>query len=110
MNKTEDEIFADAMKAWDKYKRKRALKALFETKSFAAELYDYNFIVRCFMWVKCLICLLLNRTGGSYLDPHTVCILAYDESQCIESTNWDACWVSSKLFSGWQVCLCSDGT
>jgi hypothetical protein len=106
----EQEEFNQAMDEWEKYKRKRALKALFERSSIAFEITDYNYLIRVFCWLKTLICLLLNRTYGSYLDRNKFCILAYNESSGYESQNWDACWVSPYLFKDWNVCLASDGT
>jgi len=104
------EDYSDAYKAMYDYQVKRAKKALFEKHSIDSEIKDYNIFIRSFCWVKTFICLLLKRTGGSYLDKHTVCILSYDESSGYESQSWDAVWVSTKLFSGWHVCLASDGT
>lgn len=108
--KEEERNFHNAMKAMDKYKRKRALKALFEKKSISSEITDYNYFVRIFCWLKTLMCLALNRTNGSYLDSNKFCILAYDECSGYESMSWDACWVSAYLLKDWNVCLASDGT
>lgn len=102
--------FARVMEGWDEIKRKRALKALFERDSIGCEITDFNYVVRAFCWLKTLICLLLNRTNGSYLDSNKFCVLAYDERSCYDSTDWDACWVSPYLFKDWNVCLASDGT
>lgn len=110
MKETEKQQFAEAMDAWEKYKRARAIKALFERDSISHEITEYNYIIRAFCWVKTLICLLLNQTYGSYLDTNKFCILAYDEFQGMESQSWDACWVSPYLFKDWNVCLASDGT
>lgn len=109
MTKPTDEFY-EAMDSWEKCKRKRALKALFEKDSISFDITDYKKPVRVFIWIKTLICLLLNRTNGSYMDSNYFCVLSYDERQGYESTSWDACWISPKLFSGWNVCLASDGT
>lgn len=102
-----EQQFADAMKSWDKHKRKRALEALFENDSIGYEIKEYKLPVR---WFKTWICLLLDRTNGSYLDRNKFCILSYDESSGYESQSWDACWVSPYLFKDWNVCLACDGT
>lgn len=115
MSKEEEEKmqidFAEAMYGYEEYRRKRAIKALFQKSSWSVyDLSDYNYVVRIFSWIKTLICLLLKRTGGSYLHKHYFCILAYDKCQGYEGTSWEAVFISPKLFSGWQVCVCSDGT
>lgn len=93
-----EQQFADAMESWDRYKRKRALKALFEKDSIGWEIKEYELPVRWFCLFKTWVCLLLNRTNGSYLDRNKFCVLAYDESSGYESQSWDACWVSPYLF------------
>lgn len=107
---TEQEIYKQAHDDYEEYRRTRALKALFEKSSFDLDLKDFNYLLMFFYWMKTLICLLLKRTNGTYLDPHTFCILSYDESHGYESMSWESVWVSTKLFSGWQVCIASDGT
>ncbi len=109
LNKERETRLEEAMKAWYEHKRKRALKALFENDSISHDITDYNYMQRAFCWLKTLICLLLDRTNGSYMDSNKFCILAYDESQGYESTSWDACWVSPCVFKDWNVCLASDG-
>lgn len=100
----------EGLKAWDEHQRKRAIKNLFKKDSWGSDLSSYNYFVRCWSWLKTFICLCLKNTKGSYLDDNTFCILSYDETQNMESTSWEAVWVSPKLFSGWQVCVGSDGT
>jgi len=109
---TEEEIkddFLRSMDAWDKHKRKRALRALFEKDSIDYSITDFKYHIRVFCWLKTLICLLLNRTKGSYLDDDKFCILSYDESSCGESIGWETCWVSHCIVKDWNVCLTSDG-
>ena len=111
MKKIEQEQeYINILLEWDEYRRKRALKALFEKGSIGFELEDFNYAVRAFCWIKTLICLLLKRTNGSYLDNNKFCILAYDEYQGYESIDWEACWVSPYFFKDWNVCIGSDGT
>lgn len=110
MTEEQQEEFNQAMTAWDEVKRKRALKALFEKSSISYDITDYNYMQRIFCWLKTLICLLLDRTGGSYMDSNKFCILSYDERSECEGSSWDACWVSPYLFKDWNVCLASDGT
>ncbi len=110
MNEQRQKEFEEAMNAWEKHKRKRALCALFEQDSISCDITDHNYFIRAFCWIKTLICLLLDRTNGDYLDDNKFCILSYDESQGFESTSWDACWVSAYFFKDWNVCLASDGT
>ena len=110
MTEKEQQEFDRATDTWQKYKRIRALKALFEKDSISCDITDYNHMKRVFCWLKTLICLLLYRTNGSYMDDNKFCILSYDETQGYESLNWDACWVSPSLFKDWNVCLASDGT
>ena len=110
MTEKEQQEFNRAMDAWEKHKRTRALKALFEKDSISCDITDYNYMQRAFCWLKTLICLLLDRTNGSYMDSNKFCVLSYDERQEYESTSWDACWVSPYLFKDWNVCLASDGT
>lgn len=110
LNEYDNPDFKRAMDDYEEARRKRAIKALFERDAIAWEAEDFNNITRAFCWLKTLICLLLKRTRGSYLSPNSFCILAYDEYRGYESYNWEAVWVSSKLFSGWQVCIGSDGT
>lgn len=113
MESTEEERqqeFSRAMEAWDEIKRKRAIKALFQRSGISCDITDYNYFIRAFCWIKTLICLLLDRTNGSYMDSNKFCILSYDERHNLESIDWDACWVSPYLFKDWNVCLASDGT
>ena len=105
----EQEEYNQAMDVWDEVKRRRALKALFEKDSISFDITDYKYIIQWFCWLKTLICLLLNRTNGSYLDSDKFCILSYDEAQGYESQYWDACWISPYFFKDWNVCLASDG-
>ena len=106
----ETKIFNKAMADYEKYKRSRALKALFEKEARGDVREDYGYARYVFCWLKTLICLLLNRTGGSYMDNNKFCIIAYDERYGMEGSSWDACWVSPYLFRDWNVCLASDGT
>lgn len=110
---TEEEIekdFLECMKGYEKFKRKRAIKALFNKEDISSEIKDFNYIIRIFCWLKTLICLILNRNNGSYLDTHKFCILSYDESQGYESSTWEAVWVSPCLFEDWNICIATDGT
>lgn len=102
--------YGNSLEQIERYKRKRALRALFEKNSIGYEITDFKISMRVFLWIKCLICLFLNRTNGSYLDACYFCILSYDSRQCLECESWDACWIGYKIFSDWQVCLASDGT
>lgn len=110
MTDKEKEEFYEAMDLYEDSRRKRAIKALFERDSISLDIQDFNYAMRCFLWLKTLICLLLKRTKGSYLDKHTLCILAYDERSGYESQSWEAVWTCYDIFSGWQVCVGSDGT
>ncbi len=107
----EQRIFNEAMYSYEKYKRTRALKALFEKHSYGGSSFeDYNYFMRAFIWTKILLCLLLDRTMGSYMDSNTYCFLAYDERHDECGSSWDAVWISTKIFSSWQVCVGTDGT
>lgn len=111
MSKEEDEIFHQAMSDWDEYKRHRALKALFQKGTRGCDVRHLNCVGRAFFWFKTLICLLLNRTNGSYLDVNSIYILAYDECSGGEGgSSWDGVWVGDKIFSKWEVCISCDGT
>jgi uncharacterized protein involved in tellurium resistance len=110
MTEKEKLEWSQAMDSWEKHKKTRALKALFEKDSIDYDLGNFNYLLRVFCWFKTLICLLFNRTNGSYLDRNKFCILSYDESSGGEYQSWDACWVSPYLFKDWNVCLASDGT
>lgn len=110
MTEEEQKQFNDAIYDYEEYKRERAIKALFEKESISYELKDFNVFIRAFCWLKTLICLVLKRTNGSYLDYDKFCILTYDERYCMESQSWDACWISPYIFKDWNVCLASDGT
>lgn len=110
MTEKEEQEFSRAMESCEEYKRRRALRALFEKDSIGYDTSDYNYFIQFFCWAKTWICLLLNRTNGSYLDNNKFCVLAYDERATMEGQCWDACWVSPYLFKDWNVCLASDGT
>jgi len=102
--------FKSAMDAYEDARRKRAIKALFEKNSICFEIKDFNYVTRCWAWLKTLICLLLKRTNGSYLMPDYFNILSYDEYSGYESQSWEAVWISPKFLTGWQACVSSDGT
>ena len=104
----EDIIQADLY--WKEHQRKKAIKNLFIRDSIDYDINNYNFFKRCFLWVKALICLCLKRTSGSYLDLNSFCIVSYDQSFDMYGSSWEACWISSKYFKGWNVCLGTDGT
>lgn len=107
----ESEDFKNAMISVQKYERRRALKACFQKSSWDYELTDYNRFIRCWIWLKTLLCILFNRTGGSYLNTGSCCVLSYDSWSGYENQNWSAVWVNSpKFFTGWQVHIGSDGT
>lgn len=112
MNLTKKEIqqIKDAELAVDEYKRKEAIKQLFVKDSIDYEINNFRFMRRKFLWFKTLICLLLKRTNASYLDKNYFCFLSYNETADMCGSSWDACWISSDVFSGWNVCIGSDGT
>lgn len=90
--------------------RKQALKELFKRDGIDYDLMNFKFHKRCFLWIKTLFCLLLKRTGASYLDSNSFCVLSFNEGGDVFGQHWDAVWISSDLFKGWRVCLGSDGT
>ncbi len=99
------------LEGYDEFKRKRALKNCFKKSSWNIELTDFNRFIRCWCWLKTVICLLARRTKGSYLNTGGVCVLSYDWVQNYESQDWSAVWLTSpKLFKGWSVYIGSDGT
>lgn len=99
-----------AYKALQEAKRIRALEALFEKDTKSFELEDFNFAMRLFCLFKTWVCLKLKRTQGSYLEPNSFCILAYDETSCMGSLSWSAVWVTPYLFKDWNVDVGEDGT
>lgn len=88
--------------------RDRALEMLFKKSNFGDD--DSNWFVNCFLWVKCFICLALERMDGTHMNYDAACVMSYDESHYPGGTNWTSCWISTKLFSGWQVGIIADGT
>lgn len=92
-----------------KYERKHAIKNMFIKGNMAWELKDdFKFIPKWFYFIKCLICLYLNRCklpGYNY-----VMVIAYDEYSCYDSTSWQYVAVGSGLFRRWQVQIGTDGT
>lgn len=111
MTPEEQKQFDQAMRDYDEYRRERAIRALFERDTRGLDVKDFTMFIYGFCWIKTLICLLLRRTRGSYLDDdNMVNILAYDESNYPDGSSWEAVFVSTKLFSGWQVCISTDGT
>lgn len=108
---TEEEIH-EAFRYADQWRIQEAKKAMFKAQCEHWEVReDTSWLTRRFCWLKALVCLLMGRINGSYLDNNTLCIRYWNESSCGEyGSSWDALWVSTKLFSGWQVCVCTDGT
>lgn len=106
----ESKIYKEAHDSYFEYRRRRALKAVFEKDSYGDIRSDYNSFKWGLLWIKLLICLIFKKTSGSYLDKNSICILAYDESGYPDGMSWEAVWISDKIFSGWQVCIGSDGT
>lgn len=108
---TEQEQWVKAFSGMEDYHRERAIENMFIRKSLDCDMPDYNVVIRCWVWLKTFLCLVLNRTSGSYINSGSVNVLSYDWEQGYESQSWRSVWVDSpKLFSGWQVCLASDGT
>mgnify|MGYP000339057117 CR=1 FL=1 len=90
--------------------RKDSISQLFTKEGIDYDLIDFTIPKRCFLWLKTLVCLLLNRTGASYMDKNYFCILSFNERYDMCGSGWDACWISSDFFKGWRVCLGTDGT
>lgn len=113
MTDKEEKEFADAMNQWEEYKRKDAIKNLFKRSNYTEEYFELPFYTRWFCILKVLVCLVLKRTGGSYLDVNTICIIAYNEHASVggySGYDWDAVWVDFRFFRGWQVCIAGDGS
>lgn len=105
--------FSEGMMAWDEIRRKKAIKALFTKNGINDEFNDLRWFEKPFYWVKTLVCLLLKRTGGSYLNNNAFCIATWDEHpSCGEYSgyDWDSCWIEIGLFKNWRVCICSDSS
>jgi hypothetical protein len=100
--------FAESMREWEKFKKKRALKALFHKCDFNCEFTEKSKLVKVFYWLKTFICIVLNRTYGDYYNSLAIC--SYDEYQCYESLSWDCVWCNKGIFKNWQVCIGTDGT
>lgn len=98
--------------AWDKHRRKQAIKYLFNRKHLADDLFDYsNWWTVSFYWIKTLICLFFKRTNGTYLTGFQVVFWNVRES-CGEYSGqeWDAYWVEYGIFKNWNVCIMSDSS
>jgi len=112
MNLTKEEL--EAIKqgdlAWKEQQRKDAIKNIFTKEGIDYELGNYNFFKRCFLWLKALICLITKRTNASYLDKNSFCIISYNETYDMCGSSWQACWISSDYFKGWNICIGTDGT
>ena len=93
------------IKKYRRYIRKRAIKALFEKESLSYSLTDYNYFIQIFCWFKTFICLILNKTKGSYTDKNKFDILNYDEYKLYEGSVWSTIWVSPYYFKDWNVYL-----
>lgn len=103
-------IYTDAYN-WDQESiRKEGLRQLFKRDGIDYDLMDFKLPRRCFLWLKALICLLLKRTSASYFDKNSFCILSFNERFDMSGSGWDAVWISSDYFKGWNVCIGSDGT
>lgn len=90
--------------------RKESISQLFKREGIDYDLMDFSIPKRSFLWLKTLVCLLLKRTGASYMDKNSFCVLSFNEGYDICGSDWDACWISSDIFKGWRVCLGTDGT
>ena len=112
MELTKEEIneIKNADLAWTEHQRKEAIKQLFVKDSIDYDIENFRKSKRVFLWFKTLICLLLKRRNASYLDENSFCILSYNETNDMCGTSWEACWISSEYFNGWNVCIGNDGT
>lgn len=112
MTPQDEQSLIDGLNAWEEHKRRKAIKNMFKKKSFDDQFKDWNYVQRILYWVKTIICLLLKRTHGSYLN-NSVCVINWDfYPSCGEydGYNWTACWVEIGLFKNWKVCICSDSS
>lgn len=106
----EDEEYRKAALQYQKYYRKRAIRACFNKVNIDMELKELHTGLRIFYWLKTLICLLLNRTHGLYL-MNSIYALGYDSYRDYWGEySWRGCWVERGVFKNWQVCLASDGS
>lgn len=116
IHKEEDKInrqdFGEGLLAWDEYRRKKAIIAMFKRKSFNDEFDELKWFQKPFYWFKTIICLLFKRTGGSYLGD-SVCIISWDFHPSVGEyygQDWTSCWVETGFFKNWKVCICSDSS
>lgn len=111
---TEDEMWDEAMKGkieWEDHMRIEAIECLFSKSTLDDEYKELSLLLRIFYWVKCFLCLCLDRTWGSYLNGSISMVVwnfhsnGYDGGQ-----SWMGCWVEKGIFKNWRVCVTSDGT
>lgn len=107
--KTQQEIdneFGEAYYSYEVDRHKYAIRKMFTRGTFLCE--DLPKYTWWFVWIKLLVCLSFRRWSGSYMDTDSMCVMTYDEYHAGEVTAWESVWISPKLFSGWQCCVCSD--
>lgn len=103
----DDKDFDRAMGAYIAYERKEILKCMFSRYKQNKEFCDDS---RWYfgLWLKTLICLLLNwRRNFDYKD-NTVVVCTTDEEYGYESSSWIACEVHRSPFV-WGISIYNDG-
>jgi hypothetical protein len=108
---TDEEIkvaITDGYRKWKNKMRWQAVRSMFIKKCVAD---DFDFECKWFYWFKSLVCLLLNRTNGSYLKGSAICYFN-GRNSCGEYSgcDWEACWVEEGIFKNWRVCVITDSS
>ena len=99
--------------AYENTRRKKAIKNMFKRKSFSDDSkYELrNFFKFSFYWLKCLICLILNRAGGDTINAYK--LIFWDQRQVHYEYSgyvWECCYVEQGFFKNWRICIILDST
>jgi hypothetical protein len=114
------------MRKYARQQRWDAIKSLFRKKitknrwyneltvsGWLEEFTELPWYSKAFYWFKALCCLLLNRTGGSYLVSGSCQITFWNLHPSggeYSGYDWTAIWIMPGVFSDWNVCIAGDSS
>lgn len=98
--------FEEMCAAWDDYQRAQILKDMFTAYKRNKDFCECRLYFM--LWLKALICILLNWRRVFDDKDRTATVCTTDEEYAIESVSWITCEVSRSPFV-WGVSIFNDG-
>lgn len=104
-----DKYWAKAASDWLKFERRQILKCMFSRYKSNREFCDIeNPVLYFLIWLKSLICILLNWRRAFDFNDNTVVVCTTDEEEGYDALSWIACEAHRSPFV-WCVSIYIDG-